>query len=364
MVGSTNTMISKKGKFLVPKTHDLYDWKEVSAMNMSFNTSRSVAVVLNNEIHVLGGNGSPVNTSAYQHWKWDGTTWVHVGNLPYYFSGGQAVVYNNEIHILGSSADESDTLHYKYNGTQWVSVSTLPYGLKEGQAVVYNGAIHIMGAGEGSTSPHYKWNGTTWTRVGTFPYEFSEGCLIIHEGKMHAIGTRSSALRKNHYVFDDTTSAWVKDSNQLPVSFFGGEAFSIDDEIHLVGGSNNCYHKKYDGSNWIKASDMPIDFSYAPAVIYQGAIYILGGNNSKKVYAWNVPNNKKSFNFLLPYGAKVTGTNIWMEDFSLIQVDANPASTFSHVKTTSPLDISFTADNSKPLKITLGNDILYTNGVN
>ena len=347
---------------MIPKTHDIYDWQ--TAAIMEFNTYRSVAVVWNDEIHVLGGDGSPVSTSNYQHWKWNGTTWTKVGNVPYGFYGGQAVVYNNEIHIMGCSAVANNRSHYKYDGTKWVSVSTLPYELEEGQAVVYKGAIHIMGTGDGyTTSPHYKWNGTTWTRVGTFPYEFTEGALIVHEGKMHALGTLSNALRTNHYVFDDATSTWIKDSNTLPNSFYHGAAFSIDDEIHLVGGHNNYYHRKFDGSNWISVSSLPFDFYFAPAVFYRGAIHMLGGNSNRRHYVWNVPNGRKSFNFILPYGAKVTGSQIKMENFSVISADANPASTFTHNKTTAPLDISFTADNSKPLKVTLGNDVLYTNGV-
>ena len=68
---------------------------------------------------------------------------VSVSTLPYNFSGGSAIVLNNEIHILGSSNSSYYTEHYKYNGTSWEKVSTLPYGFHSGSAVVYLSLIHI-----------------------------------------------------------------------------------------------------------------------------------------------------------------------------------------------------------------------------
>ena len=52
---------------------------------------------------------------------------VSVSTLPYEFYQGSAVVLNNEIHILGSRDDSNtpvrDKYHYKYNGTSWASAS-------------------------------------------------------------------------------------------------------------------------------------------------------------------------------------------------------------------------------------------------
>ena len=112
------------------------------------------AVVYNNEIHILGGNGNTNN-----HYKWNGTSWTEVSTLPYDFAGGSAVVYNNEIHILGSADNSSYTNHYKWNGTAWVEVSTLPYNFCSGSAVVYNNEIHILGSADNSSyTNHYKIN--------------------------------------------------------------------------------------------------------------------------------------------------------------------------------------------------------------
>ena len=84
---------------------------------------------------------------------------IELLNLPYEFYRGSAVVYNNEIHIIGGNG--TYTKHYKYNGSSWTSVSTLPYNFYSGSAVVYNNEIHILGGGNGQTK-HYKYNGSSW----------------------------------------------------------------------------------------------------------------------------------------------------------------------------------------------------------
>lgn len=70
--------------------------------------------------------------------------WVKASTLPYNFYLGSAVVLNNEIHILGGY-DNDSTRHYKWNGSEWVSVTTLPVGLYLGSAVSFNGKIHTLG---------------------------------------------------------------------------------------------------------------------------------------------------------------------------------------------------------------------------
>ena len=76
---------------------------------------------------------------------------VSVSTLPYNFDGGSAVVLNGEIHILGGY--NNTTSHYKFNGTSWESVSTLPYEFYSGSAVVLNDEIHMMG---GDTNITYR----------------------------------------------------------------------------------------------------------------------------------------------------------------------------------------------------------------
>lgn len=129
----------------------------VSPIAISFGN----IVVLNNEIHVMGG--SYAQTS---HYKWNGMSWSSVSTLPYSFKYGSAVVYNNEIHILGGNNTGTGRYHYKWNGTSWSSVSTIPIDVDGGYAGIIDNEVHIFADDPTNyMNLHYKWDGTSWTQV-------------------------------------------------------------------------------------------------------------------------------------------------------------------------------------------------------
>ena len=82
--------------------------------------------------------------------------WSSVSTIPYEFYCGGAILLNNEIHILGSGTSSYYKYHYKYNTSTntWSSVSTLPYDFYRGSAIVLNNEIHILGSSKSNTS-HY-----------------------------------------------------------------------------------------------------------------------------------------------------------------------------------------------------------------
>ena len=168
---------------------------------------------------------------------------VSVSTLPYYFHNGSAVVLNNEIHILGSSDDSTYTKHYKYNGTSWESVSTLPYYFYEGSAVVLNNEIHILGSGYSNSSGthsyakyHYKYDGTSWESVSTLPYNFYNGSAVVLNNEIHILGSYDSSNHTKHYKFNG--SSWVNVST-LPFEFRNGFAVVLNGEIHEAYGSKH-----------------------------------------------------------------------------------------------------------------------------
>ena len=129
--------------------------KNESISTLPYNFSESSAVVLNNEIHILGSYTGNFNYSNY-HYKFNSSTWTSVSTLPYNFYTGSAVVLNNEIHIMGGHDSSCYTKHYKYDGSTWTSVSALPYNFYSGSAVIYNNDIHIMGGYDSSCyTKHY-----------------------------------------------------------------------------------------------------------------------------------------------------------------------------------------------------------------
>ena len=125
-------------------------------------------------------------------------SWSSISTLPYQFCGS-AVVLNNEIHILGSTS--YSTKHYKYNTSTntWSSVSILPYDFYYGSDILLDNEIHILGGYDGNTTAHYKYNTSTntWSSVSTIPYGFYQGSAIVLNNEIHILG--SSASTTNHY---------------------------------------------------------------------------------------------------------------------------------------------------------------------
>ena len=272
------------------KPEGLYAWKksEIGSELKEFNKSVSTlpysfyggsAVMLNGEIHILGGANSTTN-----HYKWDGTNWTSVSTLPYNFVNGSAVVLNGEIHILGSNYSTSYyKYHYKWNGSSWISVSTLPYDFYNGAAVVLNNEIHILGGSSNGSyrTNHYKWDGTSWTSVSTLPYQFRGGSVVVFDNEIHILGSSSSsATYKYHYKWDGTS--WTSVSS-LPYIFYQGSAVVFNGEIHILGCGDTSYftkHYKWDGTSWTSVSTLPYGFYQGSAVVFDNTIHILGSHDS------------------------------------------------------------------------------------
>lgn len=243
----------------------VYKW--ISASTLPYSVYNSSAVILNNEIHLLGGTGKTTS-----HYKWNGTTWSSVSTLPYALDGTNcAIVYNKEIHILGGS---NGTAHYKWNGSSWVSVSTLPFTFKSGAAVVYDNELHILG-GTSATTSHYRWNGTRWISASTLPYASSANSAVVHNNEIHLLGSGTA-----HYKWNGKTWSSV---SALPYSLAGGVAVMHNGTIHILGGTANpSAHYTWNGTSWTAAEALPYAFVNGESVVNNGVLHILGSyaNNS------------------------------------------------------------------------------------
>ena len=254
------------GEKLVEGTLSLKPIKaDLRLENIPYNINNGSAVVLNGEIHILGGYGDEL-----EHYKYDGSKWVSVSTLPYEFYQGSAVVLNGEIHILGTAKTSKKKLHYKYDGSKWTSVSTLPEDFYDGSAVVFNNEIHILG-GYSYRTDHYKWNGSTWKSVSTLPYEFYKGSAVVLNGEIHILGGATSS--KNHYKYDGST--W-KSVSILPYNLTYGSAIVFNDEIQILGGNDTVRDKRYKFSNsaWTELPILPLELNEGIACTLDGSIYV------------------------------------------------------------------------------------------
>ena len=215
--------------------------------------------------------------------------WVYEGPLPYAFTEGRAVILNNEIHILGGGSSKN---HYKYQNNQWTSVSTLPYSFSNGSAVVLNDEIHILGGSGGNTTNHYKYSNGEWTSVSTLPYAFYYGYAVVLNNEIHILGTIDSNNYTKHYKYSN--GEWTSVST-LPYNFYSGSAVVLDGEIHILGASittNSTKHYKYSDGQWTQVSTLPYNANRPEILIIDGEIYIFGTStnsniNGRKVYKYH-----------------------------------------------------------------------------
>ena len=257
------------------------DWIWDSVSTLPYDFYSGSAVVLNNEIHILGSYDTSSRT---KHYKWNGSSWVSVSTLPYNFYNGFAVVLNDEIHILGSGNSSYVTKHYKWSGSSWVSVSTIPYGFYSGSAVVLNGEIHILGSNSATSAQknHYKWSGSTWSFVSTLPYNFVNGFAVVLNGEIHILGSSSNSSHvTNHYKWSGSSWSFV---STLPYGFRNGRAVVLNDEIHIFGGSydtsSRTKHYKWNGSSWVSVSTLPYSFYNGFVEVLNGEIHIVGSSDT------------------------------------------------------------------------------------
>ena len=262
----------------------------VSVYTLPYDFSYGVAVVFNNEIHILGGSG---NKTA--HYKYNGSSVEEVSTLPYEFYGGAAVVYNNELHIFGGTINK--TAHYKFNGSSWEEVSTLPYDFSYGAAVVFNNEIHILGSSLASGyTKHYKYNGSSWEEVSTLPYDFCYGAAVVYGNSIHILGSGANTYRTKWYAYN-IASGWYN-KGTLPYDFSNGSAVVFNNEIHILG---DARHYKYYNGRWYNVSTLSPKLSFSNVtVIFNSTIYYISG---KKLTI--VKNDNRHIATMLPKGVHI-----------------------------------------------------------
>lgn len=165
--------------------------------------------------------------------------------IPYKMINGCAVVLNNELHILGGTGNNSEsTKHYKVklNGNSYFdlssngfqSVSTLPFALECGCALIIDGKIHIFG-----DANHYSFNGTSWDNEGANYLSINDvtryNVLYLEKKLYNLVGDAYSLYTFENDVYSDVS--WIK--NVFAVSYNQDISVIANGNIYLLGGGTN-----------------------------------------------------------------------------------------------------------------------------
>lgn len=284
----------------IPVTSMGTSW--VSVSTLPYSASGIVAVSMDDGIHILGGGGTT------NHYKWNGSSWVSVSTLPFKMSDdGIAIVLNNEIHLMGGSYGE--TSHYKWNGSSWVSVSTLPFKPVWSSSVIVNDELHILGGTVASSTSHYKWDGSSWTSVSILPYTFTHGVAVNVDDYIHIMGTNygsSSSYYTKHYKWDG--SSWTSVSALPFESKYGThKATVVNDVIYILHADANKQVYSYKNGSWTSITSLINYQSSGSLVVFQDCLHVLGNvwdsGYYKTHYKLTLPCVSRKTN--LPYGVKI-----------------------------------------------------------
>lgn len=273
----------------------------VGVSTLPYSAYGIVAVSTDDGIHLLGGNGTT------NHYKWDGSSWTSLTSLPFKMTyDGIAIVLSNEIHLMGGSYGE--TSHYKWDGSSWVSVSTLPFKPVNSSSVILNGELHIMGGSVGSSTSHYKWDGSSWTSVSPLPYSFTNGVAVNVDDCIHIMGSSSdSSYYRYHYRWDG--SSWVSVST-LPFESYNNTraATVVNDVIYTLipsDGSQSAY--RYKNGSWTSIQNLTRYQVRGSLVVFQECLHVLGNDYDSSYYRTHykltLPCVSRKTN--LPYGVKI-----------------------------------------------------------
>ena len=256
-------------------------WTKESELPLDFY--RGAVVIYEGKIHILGGNTNPT-----MHYSWDDETneWSEESVIPYDFDYGSACVYKGRIHIFGKG-DNWQYQHYAWDGSSWMQLTNTPYAFfYNNNAQVYHDKACLVSSGFGSYSQFrfiQQWDDTSWVSA-LNPNNNSYSNSAVYKGLIWLLGNSGSA-GTNYQTWDGTTFSSLKN---LGYTFYRGYSLPYKYRIHLLGGTSGARrHYSFDGNTIRKESELPYDFSRSPAVVYKGRIHIFGGpNNQRAHYSW------------------------------------------------------------------------------
>ena len=193
--------------------HYVYDgvsWSAATALPRNV-TNRYESVVLNDEIHIIGYDSMYSGSEQRFHYKfvdYSGGYWQTVSTPPFptddWACQRVAIVFNNEIHLLGSNSNKASSdkrKHYKFTNGVWTEDLTLPLDFSSGSAVVLDNKIHILGGGNNTTYQRYHY---AFTDGYTITFNPNGGVVSPTSADTNASGLLSSLPTPTYsgYIFD------------------------------------------------------------------------------------------------------------------------------------------------------------------
>jgi N-acetylneuraminic acid mutarotase len=227
--------------------------------------------------------------------RFDGSRWRVETQLPgAVLNAPGAVVVDGRIYVIGGfggvgNVPIATVRTYDLRTKRWNVVAPLPSPRGGHAAVVLDGRIHVLGGGndQRTLADHsvYDLETNTWQELAPLPRSKGSVAAVVHRGRIYAIGGRSGGSDFGDVdVYDPSTNRWTSGPPVPPRATVG--AVSYRGTIYAFGGESQASGSTLrttlrlsgTGKTWARAPAMPAARSFARAVTFRDAVYIVGGS--------------------------------------------------------------------------------------
>jgi N-acetylneuraminic acid mutarotase len=245
-------------------------------------------------IYALGGTGAS-GKPVLEVERFDGKEWSIVSKLPGEGLNAPAAAAVGEcIYLIGgfgttSNVPVADVRVLDMAKLEWSTASPLPRPRDGHAATVLDGRIHVIGGGnsESTIADHSVLDPTTkqWKELAPLPRSMGSPAAVVHGGALYSVGGRSGGEDFGDvYRYDAKEDRWEACPSIEPRGTAG--AVSFEGAICLFGGESQARGKTIAESlrwipgtkEWKAISPMPTARNFARAVVFQGAVYVVGGS--------------------------------------------------------------------------------------
>jgi N-acetylneuraminic acid mutarotase len=251
------------------------------------------AVVAEGAIYVLGGSGPFSGTVE----RFDGAAWKVVTRLPEGpVNAPAAVALDGRIYVIGGFSGTTneplaDVEVYDPAANAWSRAAPLPAPRGGAAAVVLDGRVHVVGGGNSvsTIADHSVYDPATnrWSAAAPLPRSEGSPAAVVQDGTLYVIGGRSGFSDFGGvYLYRPARDRWDRGPSIPPRGTEGATVYR--DVIYLFGGESQRRAKVLGdvlrlapGAHaWKLVGTLPHPRNYARAVVYRGAVYVVGGSTS------------------------------------------------------------------------------------
>ena len=241
----------------------------------------------------------------YQSGVWSSQQMEYTGSATMYTGEISAIFFHGKIHCI-----PRPQLHYVYDpNTNTITFLKYPPHDTCPKMLIYNDCLYFLCSGYTDSGTRYageymfKYNESsdnyTWIKVPGSTY-------AIDNGAVYDDSIIYWAYNNSFYKYDGNTFTRMydpfQDSNTTNPQ--AGGFISYNGQLHIFGNGNtqvspdNCNHNthygltpnNYGSFNATTYNKLPIEMKGCAAVLYNGNVHIIGGNN-KSHYMWNNGND-------------------------------------------------------------------------